>query len=138
MAHEEQRKRDAIYRGIASEKPLSLPDAVSTAVGRYRPVTFPLGIFQATAASSAARTHGTPIAPSAVNRGRSSAHVHAFLMYAPLDFVDRTRAHQHTCNSKLFILPLSRGLEECAICLAGYSPPRANTNFQRGGSREVS
>lgn len=76
---------DAIYRGIASEKPSSLADAVSAAARRHRSVAFPLGVLKTTATGSAAGTHGTPFAPSAVHRGRSGAHVHALLVDAPLD-----------------------------------------------------
>lgn len=77
--------RRAIYRDVAGEKPLSLAGAVSTAVRGYRPVAFPLGVLDAAAAGPAAGPHGTPFAPSAVHRRRSSAHVHAFLVDAPLD-----------------------------------------------------
>lgn len=122
MAREGQQKIGAIYRGVASEKPSSLADAVSASVRRYRPVAFPLGVFEATAAGPAAGAHRAPFAPSAVHRGRSGAHVHALLVDAPLDSRKR-----NTQRPLYYLCPAGW---KNAICPAGYSPPRAPHEYQ--------
>lgn len=136
VAREGQQKIGAIYRGVASEKPSSLADAVSASVRRYRPVAFPFGVFEATAAGPAAGAHRAPFAPSAVHRGRSGAHVHALLVDAPLD--SRKRNTQRPLYY-LYITFVPR------VGRMQYVPRatlrlvlRTNTNFQRGESREVS
>lgn len=116
-----------LYRSIASKKFLSLADAVSTAIRRYRSVAFSLGILETTAAGSRAGTHGTPVAPTTVHRGRSSAHVHALLVDAPL----RGFACTH---SILFFVPRVRRMQYVTRGLLPVSYFARNTNFQRAQS----
>ena len=77
-------KDSGIYHGVAKGVPLPLSQAISAIVGWRRIVTFPLSVFQTTAAGSAATAHGAPFAPATVHRRRSGAHGHAFLVNAPL------------------------------------------------------
>lgn len=74
-----------IYRGVTNVHLLPLSDAISASVGGRWFVAFPFRGSHATTAGSTASAHGTPLPPATVHRCRSRAHVHAFLVNAPLN-----------------------------------------------------
>jgi hypothetical protein len=127
-----RRRISAIYRDVASGSLLSLAEAVSPAVRRYRLIAFSFGESDTTAAGPGARSHGAPSAPSAVYRGRSGAYVHALLVYAPLSSERNEFALCHLVSRALG--RMQRVTRSRAILLSRFLS-RANSNSRARGRR---